>query len=164
MFKSLKKVAKNATNLKTKVLFQIVFKDKEVQDLIVDLNRFSQLFKESELATGDFIDGEYSRRTGQITAETNAVFTFRNSQGDSFSRQKKQGEPYFLLDTGQFYKSFKVKILDDGFVIQAETIKEDGTDLLKFGKILGLTNESRNEIIKAILPTVIQETRKAIRG
>lgn len=162
MFKSLKRVAKNATNLKTKVLFQIIFSKTEVQDLIIDLNRFNQLFKESEQSTGAEIDGSYSRLTGLATSETNAVFTFRNSTGDSFSRQKTQGESYFLLDSGDFYKSFKVKILDDGFTIQADTLKDDGTDLLKYGSLLGLTKESRSEIIKKILPMVIEETRKAI--
>ena len=164
MFQRLKQVAENAKNLSEKVLFRIIFNETEVQDLIIDLNRFDQLFKESELADGQIIDKNYSRFTELATIEENAVFTFQNSQGETFSRQKTQGDPYFLFDTGEFYKSFKVKILDDGFVVQADTLKDDGTDLMTYGKILGLTNESRNEIIKKILPMVIQETRKAITG
>jgi hypothetical protein len=164
MFKSLKRLAKNAANLKTKVLFRIIFSDKQVQDLIIDLNRFNQLFKESELADGSIIDKNYSRLTEQVTRETGGVFTFRNSTGETFKREKTTSDPYFLLDSGEFYKSFKVKILDDGFVVQADTIKDDGTDLTKYGEILGLTNESKDEIIKKILPMVIQETRKAITG
>ena len=164
MFKSLKRVAKNATNLKTKVLFQIIFKDKTVQDLIIDLNRFNQLFKESELADGSIIDKNYSRFTEQATRETGGVFTFRNSTGETFRREKTTNDPYFLLDSGEFYKSFKVSILDDGFVIKADTLKDDGTDLTKYGYILGLTKESKNEIVQKILPMVIEETRKAIRG
>ena len=95
---------------------------------------------------------------------TTLRFTFRNSEGESFSRQKTSDDPYFLLDTGDFYESFKVKVFDDGFTIQADTIKDDGTDLLTYGDILGITNESRTKIIQEILPLVIQETRKTIIG
>lgn len=86
--------------------------------------------------------------------------------GASGRKTKRAGEPIFLLDEGDFYRSFKVKVLDDGFTIQADAIKDDGTDLVQqYGKdILGLTNESKSEIIKKILPMVIQETRKAIIG
>lgn len=160
MFKSLKRVAKNATNLKTKVLFRIVFSETEIQDLVLDLNRVEQLFKKGIDSTDDVI-GLYSAVTEQLSQGQSFGFG-----GDSGRKQKKAGEPIFLLDEGDFYKSFKVKILDDGFVIQADALKDDGTDLTEqYGKeILGLTNESRNEIIKAILPMVIEETRKAIRG
>jgi len=159
MFQRLKQVAENAKNLSEKVLFRIIFNETEVQDLIIDLNRFDQLFKESELADGGLLP-TYSTFTAQINQ--GGSFNFTSSQGETFSRQKTQNDPIFLLDTGEFYKSFKVKILDDGFVVQADTLKDDGTDLMTYGKILGLTNESRNEIIKKILPMVIQETRKAI--
>ena len=144
------------------MIFRIVFQNNEVQDLVLDLNVFEQLFKESELADGNIIDKGYSRNTGE--ANQGGSFNLSNSKGESFSRKKEQGDPYFLLDTGDFYKSFKVKVLDDSFVIIAETIKEDGTDLLKYGDLLGLTNESKAKIIKEIIPFVIQETRKIIRG
>ena len=159
MFKRLKQVAENAKNLKTKVLFQIIFKDNSVQDFILDLNVFEQLFKEGELSDGKLLPN-YSKNTELDNIGGN--FNFTSSQGESFSRRKTQNDPIFLLDKGNFYKSFRVKIIEDGFTIQAETIKEDGTDLTKYGKILGLTNESRAKIVEKILPMVIQETRKAI--
>ena len=163
MFKSLKRVAKNATNLKTKVLFQIIFKDNDVQNFILDLNVFEQLFKEGELSDGGLLP-TYSTFSAQVNQ--GGVFRFTNSQGQSFSRTKTQNDPIFLLESGEFYKSFKVKVLDDGFVIQADALKDDGTDLVeRYGKeILGLTKESKNEIVQKILPMVIKETRKAIRG
>lgn len=161
MFKRLRKLAENAKNLNQKILFRIVFQDKTVQDFILDLNVFDQLFKEGELSDGGLLP-TYSTFTAQINQGGSFIFT--NSQGQSFSRQKTQNDPMFLLDGGDFYKSFKVKILDDGFTIQADTLKDDGTDLLKYGKILGLTNESKSELCKKILPMVIQETRKAIIG
>ena len=160
MFKSLKRVAKNATNLKTKVIFRIVFSETEIQDLVLDLNRVEQLFKKG-IDSDDDVIGLYSAVTEQLSQGRGFGFG-----GDSGRKQKKAGEPIFLLDEGDFYRSFKVKILNDGFVIQADALKDDGTDLTRqYGKeILGLTDKSRNEIIKEILPFVIEETRKAIRG
>lgn len=158
MFQRLKQVAENAKNLSEKVLFRIIFNETEVQDLVLYLNRIEQLFKEGFDANGQII-GTYSPTTEELSKGQSFAFG-----GDSGSRTKRAGEPIFLLDEGDFYRSFKVKVLDDGFTIQADTLKDDGTDLMTYGKILGLTNESRNEIIKKILPMVIQETRKAITG
>ena len=46
MFQRLKQIAENAKNLSEKVLFRIIFNETEVQDLVLDLNRIEQLFKE----------------------------------------------------------------------------------------------------------------------
>ena len=142
------------------MIFRIVFQNNEVQDLVLDLNRINQLFKKGIDAVGDEI-GFYSEVTEQLSRGQSFGFG-----GDSGRKSKKAGEPIFLLDEGDFYRSFKVKVLDDGFVITADTLKDDGTDLVNsYGKdILGLTNESRNEIIKEIIPFIIQETRKIITG
>lgn len=162
MFKALKRLGQNAKKLKSKVLFQIVFSDDSVQDLVLDLNVFDQLFKEGELSDGNLLP-TYSTSTAMYNQ--GGSFNFTSSQGESFSRKKTQNDPIFLLDKGDFYKSFRVKVLDDGFTIQADTIKEDGTDLSKkYGKILGLTDESKAKLVQKILPMVIQETRKAIIG
>ena len=128
--------------------------------MVLDLNRINQLFKKGIDAVGDEI-GFYSEVTEQLSRGQSFGFG-----GDSGRKSKKAGEPIFLLDEGDFYRSFKVKVLDDGFVITADTLKDDGTDLVNsYGKdILGLTNESRNEIIKEIIPFIIQETRKIITG
>jgi hypothetical protein len=160
MFKRLRKLAENAKNLNQKILFRIVFSDTEVQDLILDLNRIEQLFKEGIDENGRII-GEYSEVTEMLTK--GQTFGYGGSSG---RKTKKAGQPIFLLDEGDFYKSFKVKLLDDGFVIQADALKDDGNDLTEqYGKsILGLTNKSKREIVKEILPMVIQETRKALVG
>ena len=157
MFKRLRKLAENATNLNQKILLRIVFNETEVQDLILDLNRIEQLFKKGIDAEGDII-GLYSPVTEELTKGQSFGY------GGGGSKSKRAGQPIFLLDTKEFYQSFKVKVLDDGFVIQADALKDDGTDLTEqYGKqILGLTDKSRNEIIKEILPMVIQETRKAL--
>lgn len=160
MFNRLKAIAKNTKKLKTKVIFRIVFQNSEIQDLVLDLNRVEQLFKKGIDSVNDEI-GFYSEVTEQLSKGQSFGFG-----GDSGAKQKKAGEPIFLLDEGEFYKSFKIKIFNDGFTINADTLKDDGTDLAQsYGKeILGLTNESKTEIITKILPFVVEETRKIIRG
>ena len=61
-----------------------------------------------------------------------------------------------LFDTGDFYESFEVKVMSDGFLIEADTIK-DGEDLrVRWGNdILGLTDFSISELGKAIQPKVL---------
>lgn len=160
MFNRLKAITKNTKKLKTKVIFRIVFQNSEIQDLVLDLNRVEQLFKKGIDSVNDEI-GFYSEVTEQLSKGQSFGFG-----GDSGTKQKKAGEPIFLLDEGEFYKSFKIKIFNDGFTINADTLKDDGTDLAQsYGKeILGLTNESKTEIITKILPFVVEETRKIIRG
>lgn len=160
MFQALKNLAKRTKSLNQKILFRFVFSQTEVQDLVLDLNRIEQLFKKGIDSTGDII-GQYSATTEQLSRGQSYSFG-----GGSGTKRKVSGEPIFLLDEGDFYRSFKVKVLADGFVIQADALKDDGTDLTEsFGKdILGITNESRKEIVKEILPMVLEKTRETLRG
>lgn len=146
--KALKRLASNIQNLDTKVLFKFVFSQTETQDLIIDLNRIGQLFNQGIDADGKII-GLYSAFTEELTQ--GVPFGFGGGSG---TKRKKAGEPIFLLDEGDFYRSFKVKVLADGFVIQADTLKDGGDDLTDtYGKqILGLTQNSKVEIVKEILP------------
>lgn len=134
-----------------------VFADKDLQKFVLLLNKSGQLFQNGIDATGTVI-GEYSPVTEQLNE--GKVFSF-----DGKRRTKKAGEPIFLYDTGDFYRSFKVVVKKDGFVIEANTNVEDGRPLDKqFGKdILGLTNESKGIISKAIQKEVAKGILQAIR-
>lgn len=55
--------------------------------------------------------------------------------------KKKQGEPYNLKDTGQFYRSMFVKVLKDSIIIDADFEKMEDQDWWSIG-ILGLTEEN----------------------
>lgn len=147
MLNALFKVCDNVARLDAgKVLINIIFKD-DIRVFVLDLNRIEQLFKKGEDIKGDVI-GEYSGYTEEIT-----------------KGRKKAGDNYTLLDTGAFYKSFDIAVYsDNSFSIEAETVKEDGTDLArKFGKgILGLSPESINKLIDKIVPLIIIEVRKKI--
>lgn len=126
-----------------KIVINLIFKD-EIRTFILDLNRQKQLFEKGEDTEGNVL-GEYTAFTEEITGG-----------------RKKAGSHYTLLDTGEFYKSFDVAVYsDNSFVVEADTIKEDGTDLArKFGQdILGLSSDSKGELIQKILPLIIEQVK-----
>jgi hypothetical protein len=71
-----------------------------------------------------------------------------------------------LKDTGDFYKTFKVVILNDGYEITANFDKPDGSILDNFSSsfdFLGLDAESINELVQEhVLPLVSQMLRKQL--
>jgi hypothetical protein len=71
-----------------------------------------------------------------------------------------------LKDTGDFYKTFKVVILSDGYEITADFNKPDGSILDNFSSsfdFLGLDAESINELVQEhVLPLVSQMLRKQL--
>ncbi|MDB5280889.1 MAG: hypothetical protein JWR61_5844 [Ferruginibacter sp.] len=140
---ALRKLAIRATKLSPELLFKLVLKDKKVQKKILDLNRIDQLFDRGVDSKGDALP-PYAKST--------------------IAKKKAAGQEYThmtLKDKGDFYESFKIVMVDGGFVIEADAEK-DGTDLTKrYGKeILGLSEDSMGkliEIIKERAPDVILE-------
>lgn len=155
MFNELKKIIRNTKALKVDAIFVRIVKESEVKKLIIKLNKIEQLFKQGIDAEGDVI-GEYS-------AYTEFVNKGRTFSIEGTSRTKKAGNPIILYDSGDFYRSFKVKVYKDGFTI---TSNDDinGTILSqKFGeKIMGLTDESIGTLTQEIKPKFILEVKKAI--
>lgn len=133
----------------SKIQFKI-FKDKQIGEFIVDLNRVEQLFKQGINSDGEIFGG-YASDQGTVSFKGN-------------TKQKKFNDPYILYDEGDFYKSFDVKFTKDEFNITANDVKEDGTVLTEvYGKdIIGLTIESKNELAKKILPILIAEAKRFI--
>mgnify|MGYP007121703504 CR=1 FL=1 len=65
-----------------------------------------------------------------------------------------------LKDTGEFYKSFRIKLENDGFRITANAIKED-TDLAQiYPKVIGLTKENKAEVVVIVAPYLAEIIRK----
>jgi hypothetical protein len=156
MFKSLKKLCKNVKNLESNKILISIWKDKQVQYFILDLNRLNQLFKSGLDANNEFL-GYYSENTEWITRG----LTY---QYGGLSSKKTSADHITLYDTGAFYASFKVRVEKDGFVILANSIVEDGNDLTEiYGEnIIGLSNESNQELYNKILPLVVQNIRDSI--
>jgi hypothetical protein len=134
----------------------LVWSDKDVQEYTIDLNRISQLFELGEDSKGNVL-GEYGEYTSFVNEGRS--FTFKGE-----SKFKDAGDNYTLFDSGDFYRSFRMQPLPDGFVISANDIKEDGTELTrKFGiDILGLSIKSKHDLAQFILPIIIKEVRRQI--
>lgn len=94
-----------------------------VKKTILDLIRKDQLTNEG-IDENEKIIGTYS------------FYTELLSNG-----KKKQGEPYNLKDTGQFYRSMLVKVLKDSIIIDADFQKMEDQNWWSIS-ILGLTEEN----------------------
>lgn len=150
MFDRLINVCKNIKTIDVNELCLTVFVVPEVKQFIVKLNVVDQLYTEG-VDVNDKVIGTYSYLTEQISGGEHYVY-------NGLVSVKKAGEPYTFYDSGKFYDSFKVVIKGDGFVISANTVKDD-KDLMSYGDILGLDEESKAKLQRQMLPLL----RKSLR-
>jgi len=131
-----------------KEIWFYVFSDMKFKTKVLDFVRIDQLFEQG-VNEDDQVIGTYS-----IITET------------VYNPEKVAGTHYTLKDTGDFYKSFMMQVLPDGIIINADGIKEDGTDLLErfTNKILGLTDESKIKLIKELKEKYYTESLRLLRG
>jgi hypothetical protein len=136
--------------LHTSTIWHKVFQDKTLSKMILEMIQQDQLFKEGVDEDGDII-GLYSEWTEMLNPE------------------KVAGTPYTLFDTGEFYKSMKIVVLNDSFVVEAQPVKidEDGkkTNLFeKYGEgIIGLTDENKEKLAIEIKKRFIDEVNKLLQ-
>ena len=102
-----------------------------------------------------------------VDSEDDVFGLYASNQGRvSFkgkTKDKKRNSRIALFDTGGFYKTFDVKVSNDGFKITANDKKGDDSLTEKYGKeILGLTDESKRELIDKILPILIKDVREEL--
>ena len=133
-----------ASSLNYEDVLSKVWNDKRVQDKIIELNTREQLFNKGVNSQNEVI-GYYSKATEEISGG-----------------RKKEGEHYTLLDTSEFFDSFRILVFGSIAEIIADTMKTNpfaGTEDLtvKYGKeIIGLTDESKT-ILKEIISQVTKE-------
>ena len=117
--------------------FQVI--DREMQWEIIRLNTIDQLFDEGLKSDGSYLP-DYSKASVEIYG--------------------KEDGHIKLKDTGEFYRSFVVKVDPKGMEIIADTAK--GTtandDLVnRYGiNILGLTDENNNVIVDALINKYVE--------
>ncbi len=144
MFNRVYKLLDNIIALNENQLINEVLSIKEIQELIIDLNTEGQLREglNSLGASLSDIGGEYSLLTLKIS----------KSKG----RPKKSRSLVDLHDEGDLYRSFRIIIKPESFIISADTDKGD-TDLLqRYGKdVLGLSDEHLQLVINAIRKKII---------
>lgn len=134
----------------TKIINDIL-SNKDFQKFIISLNQNDQLFEEGIDSLGVSL-GSYSTATIEGTAN----FEGKKSKGQRFDH-------ITLLDTGEFYKSFKITVTNGGFIMDANPVKEDGNLFDDFGKeIVGLTQENLQIVIDAIREKILTKIRKQI--
>lgn len=117
--------------------------DQQLKKMIINWIQEDQLQKGID-EDGDII-GLYSEWTELINPE------------------KIAGTPYTLEDTGDFYKSMYIVVLNDSIVIEADPIK--GTDNLfyKYGEgIIGLTEENMDKLREEVRKKYIQFVKNAL--
>lgn len=140
-----------AIQLKHAEIWRIVFKDEQFKEQILDWIRWDQLFNEGVDELGEII-GTYSTYTEMLNPE------------------KQAGTPYTLYDTGAFYRSMSIAILELAIEIDADPIKTDEfgqtTDLFaEYGEgIIGLTDESKQKLVDELIERYQNETSKLLQG
>lgn len=117
----------------------------DVKDEIIYFIQKEQLFDKGIDATGQVI-GYYKASTEQLNP------------------LKKAGEHFTLLDTGEFYKSMYIRVLEDSIEIEANENK-DGTNLfLKYDDdIIGLTRENKDKLTEILSEKYINYVREILQ-
>jgi hypothetical protein len=140
-----------ATEIQHSKVWKTIFSDEEFDIFILDLIRIKQLFEQGIDETGKVI-GYYSWTTENL-----------------YNPLKKAGTPYTLKDTGEFYKSMKVLIENDSFIIDADPMKKDRTGhetnlFEKYGEgIIGLTDDNKQILIEEIKERIFNETIRLLQ-
>jgi hypothetical protein len=141
---SIEKLIRNLDTFKTTNVAVEVFKRANVQTLIINYNRQEQLFAQGIDIYGNIV-GFYSLTTSLINPS------------------KRVNTPYNFKDTGEFFRSFKVIVEEDGFVIDADADKLIDSEIIESEQqILGLTKESKEKLVQMVLPSLIDQVRKQI--
>ena len=149
--KALADLLKKISRIETKAdrLFVKILKDSNVQAQIMDFN-LEQMYEGGIDSEGRSL-GEYATITVQYYKP------LARSLGND-----GRTDHITLKDTGEFYKSFRIKVENDGFKITADTIKEN-TDLAQiYPDVIGLTKESKQMVSELITPYFIESIRKEL--
>jgi len=142
----LRKIADTFINLNaSNIVFQVIGKDKQIQEDILDLNRIGQLYKKGEDANG-----------GDLNKMTQSGFGYSQF---TIEKKRKKNQPtghVTLFDTGKFYKSFRLIIQPNYMDIVAQPNKGDSNLFDDFGNdIVGLSEESLDILRAKLLPLIL---------
>lgn len=146
-------VIQRLKNMK-KVTLNQVLKEADTKEFIIKLNQ-NQI-----LIDGETVDGYNIGTYSLVTELLNQGRTFRIN---GVTKTKKAGSNMFLFDTGYFYRSFKVILQGDGFIIRADDSTGKDKPLSdSYGEIIGLSDESKTKLAEYLLPKLIAKTRQAM--
>ena len=139
------KLIKNINKLNINKLLNELLRTNDVQNFIIDLNTRKQLFNKG-IDSNDETLGEYAPYTIQLKIEDNLPIN-----------------RITLYQTGDFYRSFKIKVKKDYFEIDANPEKGDNNLFDDFGiDILGLNEDSKEKLINYLLPLLLENIKTKI--
>lgn len=138
MFGQIEDIIERASKLdENSAWFQII--DREMQWEIIRLNTIDQLEREGLKSDGTYLP-DYSKTSVEVYGKEDGHIKLR--------------------DTGQFYRSFVVKVDPKGIEIIADTSKGTSANddlAVRYGiDILGLTEENNNVIVNALINKYIK--------
>lgn len=129
----------------------------------IDLNKiFAEVFSDAELQKDILNKVRYDQLFGHGVSEENIVIGYYSPYTESIKPEKKANTHYTLLDTGEFYESFKIYVNPTFFIIDADGEKTDefGNTKNLFevyndkGNLIGLTAENMEWMINRIIPMI----------
>lgn len=158
---ALRKLAANMKKLDGNKLLHQVLDNSSIQHDILDLNRQDQLYEKGITADGVTL-GQYS------------PFTLQEK-----SKKGQRTDHITLYDTGKFYGTFRFANRGKQFVISADTLKgatfyvpikgasgatrkERETDLMEYGRILGLTQHNLAIVAGWVRAPLVEKITNAI--
>jgi len=150
LFKSVRAAISFDENL----MFNSVLTDKGLQEWILNLNKEQLFAGENSLGVKlERIGGGYSLTTEVLNVGKS--FSFGGK-----SKTKKQGGSPFLLDSGDYYDSYNLKLGNGFFVIDSDPQKEENNLEDKYGIFLeGLQDKNLQKLIDVIRGQFIKEVR-----
>ena len=152
MFERLKEICERGKNINENDILHNVFENKNIQDKILSLQLNEQLYLKGVDINEESL-GEYSDYT---------IFYKQNIAG--LIGNDTRADNITLKDTGQMYESARIINEKSAIIISMDTMK-DGQDLqTRFGQFVGLTQNSKDEIIEDIKEPIKEEIRKYITG
>ena len=148
-------VGRRAAKIDANKLFAKIWRLENVQKYIIELNTKEQLFENSVDSYGKQLI--YKKNGFGYSPKTYEIKNGVKFDGARFSI----GQTYTLRDSGQFFKSFEVKVNSTGFEIIADGYNNNV--FANFGEqVLGLTDESKGKLIEYILPLLADELENYI--
>ncbi len=144
-------------NLDENKIINAILKNKDFQQFIIELNTkgqpTSQLFEDGI----DSLNVSLGNYAGTTIEGVKGKFKGKREKGQRFDH-------ITLEDTGEFYRSFKIKVSNGGFTITANPVKDDNNLFDDFGEeIVGLTKENLQIVIDAIREKILTKIREQIR-
>ena len=135
---------KKLASLNPQEILRRALENTGVKQQIIDYNQ-EQMYEQGIDSAGESL-GEYSHVTIKIKQE-------KGQRIDHIT----------LKDAGDFYDSMRIVTTDKSALIEADMQKPD-TDLeIIYPKALGLTEDSKNEIMPMIIGQMMKEIKLAIR-